>query len=100
MGRKRDDEHRLTAGRFARILEIAAPLFADDVVPVEVEYEAGLISQFPITEVELTIEEDFVLRLESKHTDCLARESCGAGPEEEGCGCTVPAGAPAAGRCC
>jgi hypothetical protein len=48
MASGRDDGHRLTADRFGRILAITSPLFADETLPVEVEYEDGLISQFPL----------------------------------------------------
>ena len=90
MGSERDDGHRLTAGRFTKILALTAPLFADDTLPVEVEYEAGLISQFPLDGV---TEENgrVVLQLGSKHTNCLARETCGVGVDaDEGCGCGDP----------
>ena len=86
---ERDDGHRLTVERLTKILALTAPLFADDALAVEVEYEAGLISQFPLDGV--TAENGrTVLRLGRKHTDCLARETCGAGWEDEGCGCGDP----------
>ena len=91
MGSARDDGHRLTVERFGKILAMTAPLFADEALPVEVEYEDGLISQFPLEGV--TDEAgQIVLELGSKHTDCLARESCGGGSggEDEGCGCADP----------
>jgi hypothetical protein len=87
MGSEQDDGHRLTVERFGRILALTAPLFADEALPVEVEYEEGLISQFPLDHVT----EDggrLVLQLGSKHTNCLARETCGVGSgDQEGCGC-------------
>ena len=81
MGSERDDGHRLTVDRFGKILAITAPLFADEALPVEVEYEDGLISQFPLDGVT----EDagrLVLLLGTKHTNCLARESCGCGSDD------------------
>lgn len=87
-----DDGHRLTAERLGRILALTAVLFTDEALPVEVEYEDGLISQFPLENVK----EDagrVVLQLGRKHTNCLAREVCGGGPEAEegaGCGCGDP----------
>src|SRR4051812_34806606 len=48
MSSPRDDGHRLTAGRLLKILALSDRLFADGAVPVEVEYEDGLISQFPL----------------------------------------------------
>ena len=93
MGSEHDDGHRLTAGRLRKILALTASLFSDEALPVEVEYEAGLISQFPLHGA---VEEDrgLVLQLGRKHTDCLARETCGVGTkdgdESGGCGCGDP----------
>ena len=92
---ERDDGHRLTADRFTKILALTAPLFADEVLPVEVEYEDGLVAQFPLDGV---TEKDgrVVLQLGRKHTDCLARGICLPGacaPEP------APKAAPAASCC-
>lgn len=105
-GSPRDDGHRLTAGKFAMILDLAKPILPTEDLPVEVEYEAGVISQAPLNGV--SVENGVVqLQLGSKHTDCLAKEKCGT---DDGCGCAgepepVEAEAccatPAAGqRCC
>jgi hypothetical protein len=100
-----DDGHRLTAGKFAMILDLAKPILPTEDLPVEVEYEAGVISQAPLTGVSV-VNGGLQLQLGSKHTDCLAKEKCGL---DEGCGCaSEPAeeaeaccAAPAAGqRCC
>jgi hypothetical protein len=89
MGSEHDDGHRLTVGRFGKILALTAPLFADEALPVEVEYEDGFISQFPLERA--TVDTDrVVLQLGSKHTNCLARETCGAGGDDGGCGCGDP----------
>lgn len=98
-GSPRDDGHRLTAGKLAQILELARPVLASGELPVEVEYEDGVISQFPLVE----IAEDggnLGLRLGLKHTDCLAKDKCGIADDEgeEARGCC--AGASASGRCC
>jgi hypothetical protein len=98
----RDDGHRLTAGKLARILDLARPLLPSDDVPVEVEHENGVISQFPLTGVAV---EGGTLKLQLglKHTDCLAKDRCGLsddavdGAEEAGPCC---AGATAGERCC
>jgi hypothetical protein len=100
-----DDGHRLTAGKFAMILELAKPILPREDLPVEVEFEAGLISQAPLAGVGV-VNGVLQLQLGSKHTDCLAKEKCGL---DAGCGCTnEPAeeaeaccATPAAGqRCC
>lgn len=77
-GSPRDDGHRLTAGKLAHILDLALPILPTGELPVEVEYEDGVISQFPLTSI--TAETgSLVLQLGLKHTDCLAKERCGGG---------------------
>jgi hypothetical protein len=71
-----DEEHRLEAGKLGAILEMAAKLLPDSSLPVEVEYEAPVISQFSIGISEVD-SGGIVFHLENKHTDCLAKESCG-----------------------
>ena len=71
-----DTEHRLTAGKLAKIVELAAPILKDDDMSVEIEYEAGVISQYPLGGVEVT-PAGLLLMLGSKHTDCLAPDRCG-----------------------
>lgn len=73
-----DTEHRLLAGKMARVLALAA---AKDVLPaeknldVEIEYEDQAISQYSIQRQTVT-EEAVVLHLAAKHTDCLAKSVC------------------------
>ena len=50
-GSTRDDGHRLTAGKFAMILDLAKPILPTEDLLVEVEYEAGVISQAPLAGV-------------------------------------------------
>jgi hypothetical protein len=104
-GSPHDDGHRLTAGKLAHILELAKPILPSGELPVEVEYEDGVISQFPVEGI--TVEAgSLVLQLGLKHTDCLAKDRCGI---DDGCGCAGEAaeserccaGEPTmAGRCC
>jgi hypothetical protein len=89
MAAERDDGHRLTVERFGKILAITSLLFADEALPVEVEYEDGLISQFPLEGLTESAG-DIWLHLGTKHTDCLAREACGVSEDSEGCGCGDP----------
>ncbi|MDB6167625.1 MAG: hypothetical protein JWM88_489 [Verrucomicrobia bacterium] len=79
-----DDGHRLTAGKLARILGLAAPILPSAELPVEVEFEHGVVSQFPIEEI-TTQMSTVRIRLGEKHTDCLARELCGV-PQPGGYG--------------
>ena len=71
-----DSKHRLTARTFAKILQLGDQVLPNDEMEVEVEYEACVITQSPITGVEFT-SEHIELQLGEKHTDCLAKERCG-----------------------
>lgn len=70
-----DADHRIHAGKLLGILHKAAPLLSSDELPVEIEYEHGLISQYPVTGAE-TVDGALVFSLATKHTDCLAPELC------------------------
>ena len=82
-----DVEHRIGSEKFLKILEMGGKVLVGDFLPVEVEYESGVISQYPLESV--TGEgETIELRLTKKHTDCLAKEKCGipkVSEEEEDC---------------
>lgn len=71
-----DEEHRLTAGKLARILDSAKPLLPSDDLDVEVEYEDCVISQYTVDEATVA-DGRIVFQLGDKHTDCLAKEACG-----------------------
>jgi hypothetical protein len=77
-----DPEHRLGAGKLAGILDLAKSLLPTEDLPVEVEYEGCVISQYAVTGAEYR---EGVVRfaLEDKHTDCLDKEACGL--ESPGC---------------
>jgi hypothetical protein len=74
-----DVEHRLTAGKLAKILDKAAPVLLTSDLEVDVEHEVGFISQFPVESVEAT-PEAVTLHLTVRHTDCLAKDSCKPAP--------------------
>lgn len=74
-GSPADDGHRLHAGRLAQILGLARPIIPSDDLPVEIEYEDGVISQYPLAGVAVD-GEAVTLQLGSKHTDCLAKAKC------------------------
>jgi hypothetical protein len=71
-----DGDHRLEAGKAAAILEKAKTFLPDESIPVEIEYEDEVISQYTIEGHELG-GASVVLHLAHKHTDCLAKERCG-----------------------
>jgi len=77
-----DVDHRLETAKLASIMRLAGPLLQSDDLPMEVEYERGVISQYPIGGVELT-PSGLLFYLGTKHTACLAPEKCDVG----GTGC-------------
>ena len=77
-----DVDHRLETTKLASIMAIAAPLLQSDELPVEVEYEQGVISQYPVGGMEVT-PSGLLFYLGSKHTACLAPEKCKVG--DTGC---------------
>jgi Family of unknown function (DUF6428) len=83
-----DTDHRLNSTKLAAILKIAAPLFDSDDLPVEVEYESGVVSQYPVTEADVT-PRGLLFQLGAKHTDCLAKDRCGV-PLATTDGCAAP----------
>ena len=95
----RDDGHRLTAGKLNTILGFADSFLPSDDLPVEVEHEQGMISQFPVEDVTF-VDSALTVRLAAKHTACLARERCGK--DSEACATTDEEQACCAGseRCC
>jgi hypothetical protein len=70
-----DLDHRLTAGKLLRILEIAKPLLKSEDLEIDVEHELDYISQFPIASVKATATE-LVFQLSTRHTACLAQDQC------------------------
>ena len=71
-----DYNHRIETGKMAAILRKAAAYIPDESIPVEVEYEERVISQYTIEDHDLT-DDAVVLKLAHKHTECLAPELCG-----------------------
>ncbi len=79
-----DSDHRLSAAKLANILQLAAPVLKSETLPVEVEYEGTAVSQYPVAMAEVT-PGGILLHLGRKHTDCLAPDRCGVGPNAAGC---------------
>jgi Family of unknown function (DUF6428) len=84
-----DLDHRLSPAKLAKVLEIAAPLFNGDDLDVEIEYQDGFISQFPVV-AGASRGDALLFELGTKHTDCLAKDVCL--PEPVGAGCCTPGG--------
>jgi len=82
-----DEDHRLPAAKLASIIRRALEPLGLSGLPVEIEYEDGYVSQFPVVSLETG---DVVLvRLGTKHTDCLAKDVC-LPPAAAGDGCCSP----------
>lgn len=77
-----DLDHRLETTKLASIMRVARPLLESDDLPVEVEYEQGVLSQYPVGGVEAT-PSGLLFALGTKHTACLAPEKCRVG--DTGC---------------
>lgn len=79
-----DDDHRLEAGKMVQILKKAESFLLSEDLPVEIEYEDTVISQYTLEGYQVR-DHAVVLNLAHKHTDCLARELCGvaAGPKDK-----------------
>ena len=78
-----DVDHRLTAGKLAKILEKAGSFLASDDLEMDVEHEAGYISQFPLSAVEVS-QSELILHLAERHTACLALDKCKPAPAVPG----------------
>jgi len=71
-----DIDLRLDTSKLARIVAMARPLLKDDDLPVEIEYQNGTVSQFPLFASEVT-PSGILLHVGTKHTACLAPDRCG-----------------------
>lgn len=71
-----DFDHRIETGKMAAILGKAQPYLPDESIPVEVEYESEVISQYTVENAEVS-GDAVILHLAHKHTECLAPELCG-----------------------
>lgn len=71
-----DIEHRLEPQKLKKIIAIAEPLFGNEDLDVEVEYQTVTISRYG-----LEFDGNNFL-LTTKQTDCLAKDHCGIPPEK------------------
>ena len=71
-----DVSHRLDTTKLANIIQKGIRLFGTTEIPLEVEYDNGVISQYPMLEAEVT-PAGVILQLGTKHTTCLAQDRCG-----------------------
>ena len=82
-----DIEHRLTAGKLAKIFKLAVPVLKAADLPVEIEYGTEVAGQYSLDRVDVDPKAlHFVLA--AKQTDCLARDKCGVNEcSSPGCCC-------------
>jgi hypothetical protein len=93
----RDIDHRLNAGRFLKILELGKQILPHEDMDVEVEYDCCVVAQYPIADAKP--EGDHIeIRLGERHTDCLAKQTCGT--EGQSCGTPADATVSAVPSCC
>jgi hypothetical protein len=71
-----DLDHRIETGKMGSILAKSKSLQLNDSVPLEIEYEDRVISQYTIINHEVATD-SIILKLAHKHTECLAPELCG-----------------------
>lgn len=70
-----DYDHRLTAGKLAKILDKAASFLGQEDLEMDVEHDMGFVTQFPIENVSL-VGKELIIQLQGRHTACLAPELC------------------------
>jgi len=90
-----DVEHRLLCGKLAAIFDRAGDVLPHHNLPVEIEYEDGVVAQFPVVSAKI-IDGALAFHLGLKHTDCLARGICLPGE----CAPAPKVEAAAAASCC
>jgi hypothetical protein len=70
-----DVEHRITGGKLLQAFKYAGPVLGGEDLPVELEYETCNVVQLTVVALEREAAR-WVVRLASKHTDCLAKAIC------------------------
>ncbi|MBL0316928.1 MAG: hypothetical protein IPP69_14650 [Flavobacteriales bacterium] len=66
-----DLDHRLTSSKMKKIMDLASPLFGQEDLEIEVEYQTSTVGRYGL---------DFDgknFMLTTKETDCLAKDHCG-----------------------
>jgi hypothetical protein len=81
-----DVDHRLKAGKLAKILKMAAGVLESDELPVEVEYGADVAARYFVSKVEVT-PQGLLFVLGAKQTECLAPDKCGVAGCDTKSGC-------------
>lgn len=90
-----DVDHRITAGKLAKIFDLSEPVLRGEDLPIVIEHEDCRTIAFPLESFTAT-DEQVSIRLALPHPACLAGDACGLSPEEAG----VAGGACAPGSGC
>ena len=85
-----DFDHRLSAGKLLRILQLSEPVLGDEPLPLTVEYGQKVAVIYSVSKLEAN-RDCLQLQLSLPQTGCLAPDKCGL-PEEEAGLFTVGAG--------
>lgn len=70
-----DIDHRLTAGKLARIINLAGDMLGSDTLSIDVEYGKDVISHY-VVENTVPVEGALRVELSGKRTACLAMDNC------------------------
>jgi hypothetical protein len=70
-----DKDHRLTSNKLVKIFNLGSYLFVEN-LEIEVEYGINAISCYVLDNVKVN-ENEIIVFLEDKKTDCLAPDKCG-----------------------
>ncbi len=76
-----DYDHRLTAGKLAKVLDKARSILGDEDLEVDVEHDMGFVTQFPLDGT-TTQGSEILLSLRGRNTACLAPDLCCPTPSE------------------
>ena len=92
-----DVDHKLEAGKLGKIIALGKSILGEDDLPVEIEYDVGVITQFAVEAFEAS-DTVITLKLAGKHTACLAPDKCKVEGSQTDAGCCSPR--EAATQCC
>ena len=81
-----DIEHRISSKKLTDIICLSDKLIGLDNLEVMVEYGKDVVSQYFVSNVELTPKGP-LFTLVAKETECLAPDKCGVGGCVQECGC-------------
>ena len=94
-----DVDHRLKAGKLAKIFEASAAILRGEDLPLVIEHEDCRTIAFPLRKIEAS-DERITFRLDLPHPACLAADACGLTPEEAGVGRTGTSCCTPGSGCC